>query len=85
MDSYIKARFLVDWRNDEKSSIEVDRAECYVKYYGVVYSARYLFSRGIGFKTAFRVLFLRRRRVTKHRYLQVPNQSDLSVRLQHLN
>lgn len=71
MNDERKIKFFVDWREDEKSSIEVDRALYLRQYYGILYGVRYLFHKGFTLRIAFRVLIAGRRRMEKHTYLPI--------------
>ena len=84
MDGGRKNIFFLDWRDDENSSIAVDRALFFRKYYGIFYGARYLFKRSISLRIAFRVLVLGRGRNKKHAYLKIPHGDKPVVKLQSL-
>ena len=71
-----KVRFFVDWREDEKSSIEIDRALYLRQYFGVVVGVRYLFRRGFTLRIVFRVLIFGRKRATKHVYLPISRDDE---------
>lgn len=76
MDSKQNGLFLLDWRNDEKSATEVDRAIFFSEYYGILCGARYLFSKRISLRVSLRTLLIRRTRATRHRYQPISNGSQ---------
>jgi len=76
MDDDKKISFFVDWREDEKSSIEIDRALYLRQYFGVIGGVRYLFNRGFTLRIVFRVCIFGRKRAKKHAYLPISRGHD---------
>ena len=85
MDGNQENIFFVDWRADENSSIDVDRALFFREYYGFISGVRYLFNRGIRLRIVFRVLIFGRRRNKKHAYLPLSHGDKPIVKLRRLN
>ncbi|MEW6025022.1 MAG: hypothetical protein AB1807_23100 [Pseudomonadota bacterium] len=84
MDEDSKIRFFVDWREDEKSSLEVDRALYLREYFGIFRGVRYLIYKGFAFRIVFRVLITGRRRAEKHIYLPISRDDGHAENMQRL-
>jgi len=84
MDNDTKIRFFVDWREDEKSSIEIDRALYLRQYFGIVCGVRYLFHRGFSLGIAFRVFIFGRKRSKKHVYLPISRDGEFKENIRKL-
>lgn len=63
---------LVDRRRDDRTAIEIDRALCLRRYFGLWYGATYLFHKGVALPVALRVLAGGRCRIRESHYLPLP-------------
>lgn len=75
MDTFPFSSTSLDRRRDCRTAVEVDRGIFLQQYYGIIWGARYMFTRGICLKIALRVLLLNEKRSTDNYYLPLPSRN----------